>query len=181
MVVKDVRAMGIAGFVVDATRAATVLLLRHPFAVARSVVELGWTDPALTPRDAFVQEVSTWCEIHVAAARDKRLDHAYLVSYEELLEHPDVTLHELTEWLTTRHATWRALNEVPPQFQTRSATNFRGTTDTTPTFEDIDPAWRAAGLAQLERHGLLALYNDTPGIQENWRDAWKAIRSQSWN
>jgi Sulfotransferase family len=180
-VVKDVRGLAIAGIVAAASPAPIVLLVRHPFAVARSAVALGWTDPSLSPAAAFVAEVQSWCDHHRAAAADPRLARAYLASYEELVAAPQSALADLEQWLAAQHPTWRVLARVPRHTDARSATDFRGPTTTAPSFADLDPAWREAGLAVLAATGLDALYGEAPTIADHWRDAWRAIPSAPWN
>lgn len=85
LVAKDVRGIGIAGTVAEQLdETPIIILIRNPIDVATSIVRLGWFDPSRTAHDAFVAEVSRWCEYHEQALRDQRLSRALWVSYEEL-------------------------------------------------------------------------------------------------
>jgi hypothetical protein len=93
LVAKDVRGLGVAGAVADRSPSTpVVLLVRNPLDVAASVLRLGWFDSGLSPREAYLREVSQWCQFHEAALSDPRLKRAVWVSYEALLEAPKVEL-----------------------------------------------------------------------------------------
>jgi hypothetical protein len=109
-VVKDVRALGVAGDVAAAVpQAPIIVLLRHPFAVAHSAWRLGWTasDDRAT---AFRAEVDSWTRLHERALRDERLERAYWITYEELNSEPERHLGQLRDWLIEQHPTWSAID-----------------------------------------------------------------------
>ena len=104
------------------------------------------------------------------------------MAYEDLVADTPRELEALTAWLSARHRTWRVLRDTPLDAAKRSATNFRGTASATDHFDDLDPAWRAAGFTVLERFGLTGLYGAEPGVAANWRDEWARLGAvTSWN
>ena len=153
-VVKDVRGLPQLGAVCALVPAATVIvLMRHPFDIAASVVRLGWYDPALEPGDAFVTEVQSWCQRHSAAVRDVRAAHVEWCTYEELSAQTDgQSLEELIELVTTRQPTWRGLVSTRATREQRSATDFAGAPVT------IEDAWRDRAYEHLVATGWSELY-----------------------
>lgn len=160
-VVKDVRGIELISDVrTRATATPIVVLVRHPFAVAASVVRLGWYDPSLTPRQAFVQEVERWCASHERALVAWRsllvtdpLTH--WTTYEELTAaFPGDTIDDVTNFLVSHDATWNALASRRSDLAQRSATDFAGEAVA------IEDEWRAQAFAFLVASGWDHLYNE---------------------
>lgn len=153
-VVKDVRGLPQLGAVCSLVPEATVLVLvRHPFDCAASVVRLGWYDPSISPRDAFVNEVQRWCHWHSRAVSDPRAAHVRWCSYEELAGHSDGTsLDELMESIRTSHPAWRALESSRTTREQRSATDFASADIT------IADEWRDEAFNFLVASGWSDLY-----------------------
>jgi hypothetical protein len=166
-VVKDVRAVGLLELVA-ARHPATpiVLLVRHPVAVARSVVELGWTSKNVDTEVALLAEVSRWADAHAAALAAPSSHRALVVTYEHLVTEPDATLDRVLAHLASHHPTWRA--EVDrSQLAAPSATSFRraGVRDAREwigSFDDLDPRVLKAATEVLADAGLGGLYGATP-------------------
>jgi hypothetical protein len=177
-VVKDVRAISIAGDVIAARPDTPVVVLtRHPIAVARSVVDLGWTSEA-DQRAAFLAEVESWCVHHRRALGDDRLAAATFVTYEALREDPRRRVREILEWAATFDPIWRpgTLAEIDPARP--SSTDFRGRSTSTETgwlglAEDlVDEA-----VALIDRHGLSALYGREERALGELADVAASLRS----
>ena len=138
---------------VDVPAATVIVLMRHPFDIAASVVRLGWYDPASEPGDAFVTEGQSWCHRHSAAVRDVRAAHVEWCTYEELSAQTDgQSLEELIELVTTRRPTWRGLVSTRATREQRSATDFAGVPVT------IEDAWRDRAYEYLVATGWSELY-----------------------
>jgi len=162
-VVKDVRAMGIAGEVAAVLPDSPIVILtRHPIAVARSVVDLGWTSDD-DHRVAFLAQVEQWCEFHVRALADVRLDGAKFVTYEALIADPHRRVRSIFEWAATFDPTWRRLDTSQIDVARPSSTDFRGQRDGAnsrwPGLKDADVE---AATAIITSHGLDALYGPGP-------------------
>ena len=158
-VVKDVRAVGLLELVA-ARHPATpiVLLVRHPIAIARSVVELGWTSADANADDALLAEVQRWTDAHAAALASPSSHRALVVAYEHLVTEPDATLDRVLAHLASHHPTWRA--EVDrSQLAAPSATSFRragprDASDWIGSFDDLDARVLTAATAVLADAGL---------------------------
>lgn len=168
-VVKDVRGIELLSEVRALSPLTPfVVLLRHPFAVAGSVVRLGWFDPTLTDRDAFVHEVARWCSSHERALttwqranRERNADdtRTHWTTYEELTGSvAGESIDDVVNFLTTCNATWTTLAEHRRDLGLRSATDFAGDAVT------IEDEWRSAAYAHLVASGWDRLY-DERGMQ----------------
>jgi hypothetical protein len=162
-VVKDVRALAVAGEVrVRVPATPVVVLVRHPLAVARSAVELGWTGDA-DLEAGLGCEVDAWCELHAAALADPRLEDAWFVSYEALREDPRATLRGVLEYAATFDRDWLATDLAALDPTRRSATDFRAA----PAGARADAGAPSATVlahatAALAASGLDALYGPGP-------------------
>lgn len=132
-VIKDVRGVELVSDVrTHAPLTPIIVLLRHPFDVAASVVRLGWYDQSLTPQQAFGQEVERWCASHTRALRAwhalSTTDHlTHWTTYEELTgAFSGDSLHAIVAFLTSHDATWNALATHHRNLDQRSATDFAG-------------------------------------------------------
>jgi len=165
-VVKDVRAVGLLPIVAARHPAsAVVVLVRHPLAVARSVVALGWTTGG-DPGAAMLDEVRRWCALHGTALRAPASRRAHVVAYEHLVAEPDATLDAVLAHLGRHHPTWRDLAVDRDVLARPSATSFRRDARSGPewvgTLDDLDADVRRAAVALLADAGLGSLYGDDP-------------------
>jgi hypothetical protein len=164
-VVKDVRALALAGEVhTMVPNAPVVVLVRHPIGVARSVRELGWSD-AQSPTDIFEREVVRWCEAHARAFGDPRLSDALFVEYEVLKQDPRAQLGRIVHFASSRDRTWRAIRVDQIDVGRASSTNFRGSA--TSASDQLD--WHSVSselvdftVTTLQQYGLSALYGAAP-------------------
>ncbi len=157
LVAKDVRGIGIAGTVAEQLDAMPIIILiRNPIDVATSIVRLGWFDPSHTAHDAFLAEVSRWCDYHERALRDGRLRRALWVSYEELRANPIEQLTAIRNYLLTFSDTWNVLDVASLDTTRRSATDFSAQVG-----ETVAPEWIGEGQAILERSPFGAVYSPT--------------------
>lgn len=157
LVAKDVRGLGVAGNVAAQLEAMPVIILvRNPIAVATSIIRLGWFDPAISAHDAFVAEVSRWCDYHERALRDERLSRALWVSYEELQAAPVDQLTAIRTYLLTFSTTWNVLDVATLDTTRRSATDFSDQVG-----EAIAPEWISEARAVLDRSPFGALYGSS--------------------
>lgn len=169
-VVKDVRALGIAGEVrATVPDCPIIILIRHPVDVATSAARLGWIAPSA---DAQLAEVASWCEVHAGAFADPRLGDVHVVAYENLRHDPDGTLAEIVNYAGTFDQSWRRLDRSRLDPARPSATQF-ATTESSPTeIEDV----RVRGAALLAAHGLGSLYDDRPGCHGDPAAVGAALR-----
>ena len=138
---KDVRGLGLAGNVAEELPETPIIILaRNPIAVAKSVIRVGWFDPAVGAHDAFLAEVKRWCDYHERALRDERLHRALWVSYEELVASPASELNRIKTYLLPYSKVWKDLNINAIDATRRSATDFAEMTGETPTDEWISDA-----------------------------------------
>lgn len=161
-VVKDVRGIELISEVrALAPSTPIIVLLRHPFAIAASVVRLGWFDPQLSPRDAFVEEVARWCTSHQRAlaswhaTNHEGSTRTHWTTYEELTG--DVagdTIDTVVDFLISCNDTWRALAGHRHDLARRSATDFVGDAVA------IADEWQSAAYAHLVTSGWDALYDE---------------------
>ena len=157
LVVKDVRGLGVAGRVAEQLSSTPlVILVRNPVDVATSTIRLGWFDPALDIRTAFLGEVTRWCEYHERTLHDERLRRALWVSYEALEAAPLEELTKLRTYLLTFSPTWRAFDLATLDTTRRSATDF-----TSGSGPRIDPAWITEAVAVVDHSPFAALYGST--------------------
>ena len=157
LVAKDVRGIGIAGTVAEQLDAMPIIILiRNPIDVATSIVRLGWFDPSHTAHDAFLAEVSRWCDYHERALRDERLSRALWVSYEELRANPIEQLTAIRNYLLTFSDTWNVLDVASLDTTRRAATDFSAQVG-----ETVAPEWIGEGQAILERSPFGAVYSPT--------------------
>jgi len=157
LVAKDVRGIGIAGSVAEQLdETPIIILIRNPIDVATSIVRLGWFNPSRTAHDAFVDEVSRWCEYHEQALRDQRLSRALWVSYEELRANPTEQLAAIRDYLLTFSDTWKVLDVASLDTTRRSATDFSAQVG-----EAVAPEWIAEGQAVLDHSLFGGAYTPT--------------------
>ena len=164
-VVKDVRGIELVSEV-RALEPSTpiVVLLRHPFAVAASVVRLGWFDATKSPRDAFIQEVARWCSSHERAltsweeslqGQDPSNSRTHWTTYEELTGvTAGDTVDDVVQFLCSCDKTWTALAAHRHDLSRRSATDFAG------EVVEINDEWRAAAYVHLVTSGWDRLYDE---------------------
>jgi len=167
-VVKDVRATGLLGVVTARhPTTAVVVLVRHPLAIARSAVELGWVDGARDEEERLLGEVRRWAALHAQAFAAPTTNRALVVAYEHLVLDPDVTLDAVRSYLVEHHPTWGALAIDRVQVAAPSATSFRRGAPRDPrewvgTFDDVPVRLRELAAAVIRDAGLGALYGDGP-------------------
>lgn len=180
-VVKDVRAVGLLGLV--AARHPTtpiVLLVRHPVAVARSVVELGWTTAGAASDVALLAEVRRWATLHAQALAAPSSRRVLVVAYEHLVIEPDDTLDRVVAHLVAHHPTWRAELDRS-QLAAPSATSFRRSgprdaRDWIGSFDDLPTQVLAAAQTVLAELGLGELYGASPDPLVGPDDVASALR-----
>jgi Sulfotransferase family len=168
-VVKDVRAMGLLG-TVAARHPATpvVVLVRHPLAVARSAVALGWSrEPEASVESRLLAEVRRWCRTHADALAVPAASRSLVVSYEHTVSDPGATLERIKQHLVRHHATWRELSVADARLSSPSATDFRGTAGRSASewigsFDDLGDEVVADAAALLNDAGLGGLYGTSP-------------------
>lgn len=154
LVAKDVRGLGVAGNVAEQLDDMPIIILvRNPNDVAASIIRLGWFDPTHSAHDAFVAEVSRWCDYHERALRDERLRRALWVSYEELQMAPVEQLTAIRDYLLTFSNTWTALDVAGLETSRRSATDFGDQIG-----ETVTPEWIAEGQAIIDCSPFGAVY-----------------------
>jgi sulfotransferase family protein len=167
-VVKDVRAVGLLKLV--AVRHPTtpiVLLVRHPLAIARSIVELGWTPAGMDDDEALLFEVRRWAELHGAALAGPSAERVLVVPYEHLVLDADATLDAVLAHAASRHPTWRGVDIDRAMLATPSATSFRrgGAREGREwigSFSGVAPHVLDEAACVLRDAGLGALYGTAP-------------------
>lgn len=167
-VVKDVRAVGLLGLV--AARHPTtpvVVLVRHPIAVARSVVELGWTPRGVNTDDAMLEEVRRWAALHGTALAAPSAQRALVVAYEHLVLEPEATLDAVLAHLGAHHPTWRSAGVDRARLASPSATSFRRAGarerhEWVGSFDGVPAPVLEAAVGALRDAGLDHLYGASP-------------------
>jgi hypothetical protein len=182
-VVKDVRAVGLLGLVAARhPRTPLIVLVRHPLAVARSVVDLGWS-AAGNGDDALLDEVRRWTELHAAALAAPTASRALVVAYEHLVLDADATLDRVLGHLGAHHPTWRSLRVDRGRLAAPSATSFRRegartARDWVGTFDGLRPAVVDEAARLVAGGGLGGLYGTTPEPLVGVADVDAAARSR---
>ena len=174
-VVKDVRAMWLLGAVrAQRPHVPIIILTRHPYDIARSVVDLGWCDPTRSAADNFAAEVATWCD-----AYENALDaRALWVAYEDLRADPRAQLSRIRAFATHFHPTWEALDVETIDVERWSQTNFRQTTSSSAT-TPIDAAWIDAATPRLAASPWSAYYGTDGSVVGHLADV--IAGDFSWN
>ena len=142
-VVKDVRTVGAIPWICDRLPdTPVVLLLRHPVAVAHSIIELDWnadvtttSDSGLAERDpdaalaareaALLDEVRRWSAPHGFALQHPASAPVHVVLYEELVQDPDAELERLARHLDRYPEHWGDWAPDPTKIAAPSKTSFR--------------------------------------------------------
>ncbi|HEV3212822.1 MAG TPA: sulfotransferase [Acidimicrobiales bacterium] len=167
-VVKDVRAVGLLPIVaVRHPATPIVLLVRHPLAVARSVVELGWTPGGAEGDEALLGEVRRWASLHAAALGGPWAHRVLVVPYEHLVLDADGTLDAVLRTAASHHPTWRGVDVDRALLAEPSATSFRRTgtragREWIGSFDDVAPRVLDETARILGDAGLGALYGTSP-------------------
>ncbi len=177
-VVKDVRALALAGAVRDRVSATPiVILVRHPIAVARSVIDLGWASDDVRA-DAFTREVSRWCELHATAFADERLSDVWFVSYEALRTDPVARLSDIRNYAATFDQDWARLDLSMIEPARRSATDFRtsAVSATENGWGDLDPALVEGAVDTLRTFDLDGLYDQRTNCREDVNEFARRFR-----
>ena len=181
-VVKDIVGVGALPWIADRWPSTPmILLIRHPLAVAHSLVELTWSmnnatsaqgfidahaegaDPALAAA-ALLGEVRQWASDHAAALGSREAERTLVVFYEDLVTDPDAQIARVEHHVTTLGGrAWRTLAVDRAMVDRPSFASFRRQSAT--TAERIEP-WRdaygpdviEAAMAILAESGLGDLY-----------------------
>ena len=169
-VVKDVRALGITGLVRSRRpHNPVIILVRHPLAVAESVVALGWTSTD-DHAAALLNEVRTWCEYHRRLLDDPRLTSVWWMSYEELRADPISEISAVSDYAMGFHPTWAVWKSTALDPQQPSATNFRGTTNETHAlWPRLDSTTISTAVEIIDSFGFGSLYGSGTGILQPLR------------
>ena len=167
-VVKDVRAVGLLG-VVAARHPTTpiVVLVRHPIAIARSVIELGWMPHGVDADDALLEEVRRWAALHASALTAPSAQRAMLLAYEHLVLEPDAALDAVLAHLAAYHPTWRAADIDRTRLASPSATSFRRAgarerSEWVGSFDEVPARVLDTAAGVLRDAGLGHLYGASP-------------------
>ena len=181
-VVKDILGVGALPWI--AARWPTmpvILLIRHPLAVAHSLVELTWSmnnatsaqgfldahAPGANPNlaaDALLGEVRQWADDHAAALSSSEVERCLVVFYEDLVTAPDEQIARIERHVAANGGrAWGTLNLDRSMVERPSFASFRRQAAT--TAERIEP-WRDAygpvvidrAMAILAERGLADLY-----------------------
>ena len=165
-VVKDVRTVGVVPWLADRLPdTPVVLLLRHPMAVAHSIIELGWnadaeaTGPAAVAAHpaaaraarevALLDEVGRWARDHRFALEHPASAPVHVVLYEQLALDPGAELERLGRFLHRYPTHWGDWSPDPGRIEAPSKTAFRR--------EESSPAaWIDSWSAAYDRGALAA-------------------------
>jgi len=199
-VIKDVRTVGVLPwFTATMPDVPTVLLLRHPLAVAHSILELGWstsaelldpesgvTDPVLRARirsRALLVEVGQWAAHHSWAMSHVGASSVHVIFYEDLVEDPRGELDRLGNHVGRFHETWRTWTPDPASIARPSATSFRRSSTANAatwieTWTDrYDAETLDEAMAILGAYGMDRLYAMSPRPLLSATDAIAAMAS----
>jgi Sulfotransferase family len=182
-VIKDVRTVGALPWIADRfPTTPVVLLIRHPIAVAHSIIELGWgLDADLTSRPelrdrpeliadlraaSLALEVSRWCAHHHWALSHPAAQRAHVILYEELALDPVTELERLSDYLADFEH-WDDWRPDPAAIHARSVTSFRRAESSGEAWVD---SWSAAwshgevthAAAIVDAAGLGGVYGTGP-------------------
>ena len=200
-VAKDIRTVSILPWIADRyDDLPVILLLRHPMAVAHSIIELGWTmnattladdevsaaDPELAHRlraETLLSEITLWSAHHAWAMAHPASANVHVMFYEDLVANSDVELARLTSYLTAFHPVWQGWIPDPSAVARPSKTSFRGTRDTPDAWVD---SWSASydertveeAMRILRVHGLEVIYGASPRPLVEGSVALEAVRSR---
>jgi Sulfotransferase family len=169
-VVKDVRTIAVLPWIVDSfPDVPMVLLLRHPMAVAHSIIDLGWVrdpegqlagglqsdDPDIrhaARQRILIDEVSLWSAHHGWAMSHPATARVHVVFYEDLVNQPTAELERLRRYLAGFHPVWSTWIPRPDASRRPSATSFRRKTGTPSEWIDTwSGAYDAVTLEQVQR------------------------------
>ena len=199
-VVKDVRTVGAIPWIADRLpRTPVVLLLRHPVAVAHSIIELGWnadaattTTGAVPERDplaataareaALINEVSRWSHYHAFALRHPSSASIHVILYEELVQDPSGELTRLAAFLRRYPEHWGDWAPDPAKITAPSKTSFRRAETSASAWIDswstaYAPATLDAVSAVLEAEGIDRLYGPASRPLLSGDEVLRAMRS----
>lgn len=199
-VVKDVRTVGAVPWIADRfPTTPVVFLIRHPIAVAHSIIELGWgldADLSTRPivRDSHEQiarlrtasltlEVARWCAHHQWALSHPATQRAHVILYEDLALDPVAELDRLARYLDgfEHWADWRP---DPAAIQARSVTSFRRSEQSAAAWVDSwSSAWTTDDVVVaadvVAAAGLGDLYGEAPMPLTAGADVLRVISSTS--
>jgi hypothetical protein len=169
-VIKDVRTIPVLPWIADTfPEVPIVLLLRHPVAVAHSIIELGWVpdpdgqaadgrhrdDPELRRhlrQRALLDEVALWSAHHGWAMSHPASARVHVIFYEDLVKQSTVEIERLQVYLAGFHPVWSAWAPQPDAASRPSATSFRRKEGTPSEWIDSwSGAYDPATLEEVER------------------------------
>ena len=181
-IVKDIVGVGALAWIADRWPSMPIIVLvRHPLAVAHSLVELTWSmnnatsaqdfiaahapdaDPGLAAA-ALLGEVTQWADDHAAALGSDAARHALVIFYEDLVRVPDEQIARIERHLAAHGGrAWRTLRIDRSTVDRPSFASFRRQSAT--VADRIEP-WRDAyrpevvteAMAILASRGLAGLY-----------------------
>jgi hypothetical protein len=181
-VVKDILGVGALPWIADRWPTMPVILLvRHPLAVAHSLVQLTWSmnnatsaqgfidahapgaDPSLAAA-ALLGELAQWADAHAAALGCDQAERTLVVFYEDLVTAPDEEIARLVRHVTEHGGrAWRTLSFDRRMVERPSFASFRRTSATTaerlePWRHVYEPAVIDAAMEILAQRGLAGLY-----------------------
>lgn len=184
-VVKDIVGVGALPWICGTwPEMPAILLIRHPLAVAHSLVELTWSmnnassaedfvaahaqgaDPSLRAA-ALLREVEQWAADHAFALGRREADRALVVFYEELVEEPRPQIRRIADHLAASSRAFRSLDLDMSMIERPSFASFRRTSATK---AERVAAWAgsyddqtiAAAIGILRSHGLGGVYGAGP-------------------
>ena len=197
-VVKDIRTVGALPWIADAFPVTPMIfLIRHPMAVAHSILELGWSidadllassniieaDPALLERmrqRALLVEVGQWVAHHSYALRHPASARTHVILYEDLVRSPEAELDRLARYLKAFPAAWSSWTPDLAMIADASTTSFRRSSGTASEWID---SWSAAYSADtinevcslLDAAGIGAIYGADPNPLVGGSDVLAAL------
>ena len=184
-VVKDVRTIPVLPWMAGTfPEVPMVLLLRHPVAVAHSIIELGWIpDPDGLAADgrhgddpefrhdlrqrALLDEVALWSAHHGWAMSHPASARIHVMFYEDLVKQTTVEIERLQAYLAGFHPVWSTWAPDPDAAGRPSATSFRRQEGTPSEWIDnwsgaYDPATLEQVQRIIEAEHLSSLYSLAP-------------------